>query len=229
MTTHKSYAECKIAHPDSEIVTTGKNWAYDKELAGTFQPRVTEGCSHAINDYSWVICNPEDYCSSIKEFFDAKLTLDVGDKIIDKSGKAHDVNSWISYVACEKEDGYILSVDALNGGCKIPSKAEQWTVYNNTMPLCELTDEQVGKLVKHSGCVEHMNPNSGDWAATITPMWNRAGVYRIKPKSERELFIDKSVGLMTSETERTMEKMFGAQFDAGARYTDKTQFFGESI
>lgn len=116
-------------------------------------------------------------------------------------------------------------------GCTalVPNPITKWTVYNNTMPLCELTDEQVGKLVKHSGCVEHMNPNSGEWGATITPMWSRVGVYRIKSKSERELFIDKSVELMTSETERTMEKMFGAQFDAGARYADLTQHFGENI
>lgn len=110
-----------------------------------------------------------------------------------------------------------------------PIPIVRWSIYSNTLPLCELTYEQVGKLVKHSGCVEHMNQNSGEWGATITPMWSRVGVYRIKSKSERELFIEKSVGLMTSETERTMEQMFGAQFDAGARYKDSTQHFGENI
>ena len=58
---------------------------------------------------------------------------------------------------------------------------------------------------------------------------NIEGIYRIKSKSERELFIDKSLSLMTSETERTMEQMFGAQFDAGARYKDSTSHFGENI
>lgn len=92
---------------------------------------------------------------------------------------------------------------------------DKWSIYTNDKPLCELTDEQVGKLVKHSGCVEHMNPNSGKWGVTISPTWNRYGVYRIKQKSERELFIEAAMDLMTSETERTLEQMFGALFDSG--------------
>lgn len=230
---YKTYAEAKIANPDSEIVTTGKNWGFDRQLLGTFQPRETNECAHSIGDRAWVICNPADYCSSLKEFLEAGFKLVEDDKFIEVIGCIYKVQS-DDFDSANRKDSqdcnrYILSAAVLNGGCKIPAKAEQWTVYNNTMPLCELTDEQVGKLVKHSGCVEGMNKNSGEWGATITPMWNRAGVYRIKPKSERELFIDKSVGLITSETERTMEQMFGAQFDAGARYKDLTQHFGENI
>lgn len=119
----------------------------------------------------------------------------------------------------------------LNCGSKIPAKVEQWTIYNNTLPLSELTDEQVGKLVKNSGCVESLNKNSGEWGATISPMWNRAGVYRIKPKSERELFIEKTTKVMRNAGTKCPDnhEYFGIMFDAGARYTDLTQYFGENI
>lgn len=55
------------------------------------------------------------------------------------------------------------------------------------------------------------------------------GFYAVTGTKECEEFIDKSVGLMTSEIKGTMEQMFGAQFDAGARYKDLTQHFGENI
>lgn len=227
---YKTYAEAKIANPDSEIVTTGNNWKGCRSFAGVFQ-KINNGGRCKIGDDAWVICNHADYCSSLKDYFDAGFKLVAGDKIIGVDNSVFDIAEYTEFNEPDEEDceRYILSAAALNSGRKIPAKAEQWTIYNNTMPLCELTDEQVGKLVKHSGCVEHMNPNSGEWGATITRMWNMAGVYRIKPKSERELFIDKSLSLMTSETERTMEQMFGTQFDAGARYKDLTQYFGENI
>lgn len=212
---YKTYAEAKIANPDSDIYITDN------------------GFTPVNGEYAnpWVIANASDYCTTLEDYLDAGFELIRGDWVVTLNGIADKVRSVSAMNGRDFNDGkrYILSAAALSGGCKIPLKAEQWTIYNNTLPLCELTDEQVGKLVKHSGCVEHMNPNSGEWGATITPMWNRVGVYRIKPKSERELFIDKSVGLMTSETERTMEQMFGAQFDAGARYKDLTQHFGENI
>lgn len=234
---YKTYAEAKIANPDCEIVTTGKGWVYDKELIGTFEPRVTEGCSHAINDYSLVICNPANYCSTLKEFLDAGFKLVEGDKFIEVAGYVYNVDSDDLNLVNERDSGdcdrYILSSAALNGGCKISANSEQWTVYNNTMPLCELTDEQYGKMRRthdSGAAVEFANvTNEFKFEVIDKPNWCKDQVYRIKPKSERKLFIETSMQLTTSETERTMEQMFGAQFDAGARYVDLTQYFGENI
>lgn len=231
---YKTYAEAKIANPDSEIVTTGKNWGFDRQLLGTFQPRETNECAHSIGDRAWVICNPADYCSSLKEFLEAGFKLVEDDKFIEVIGCIYKVQS-DDFDSANRKDSqdcnrYILSAAVLNGGCKIPAKAEQWTVYNNTMPLCELTDEQVGKLVKHSGCVEGMNKNSGEWAATIAPMWNRAGVYRIKSKSERELFIDAAINHGIKPDAHNAKQIFGELFDSGKfKYIDSTQYFGENI
>lgn len=66
---YKTYAEAKIANPGSEIVTTGKRWAGGKDLLGTFEAVIAVAIGrHIIDDKSWVICNPADYCSSVKEF-----------------------------------------------------------------------------------------------------------------------------------------------------------------
>ena len=220
MTTYKSYAECKIANPDSEIVTTGKNWKWAKNAIGTFSA-CNAGIKKCDSQDGWVVCNPANHCSTLKEFLDAGLKLVEGDEFIGIGGNIVSVeNADASNMRDDEDDEfrYILSSAALNGGCKIPAKAEQWTVYNNTLPLCELTDEQVGKLVKNSGCVEHMNPNSGEWGATITPMWNRAGIYRIKPKSERELFIEAAVSTFDGRTglsEQAMSLAAQTMFDSG--------------
>lgn len=227
---YRTYAEAKIANPDSEIVTTGKNWSghYSDQKVGTFEK---QGC-HIISENAWVICNPADHCSSLKEFLEAGFKLVEGDKFIDVNANVISVENYNASNVINDSDAnrYILSAAALNSSCKIPDKVEQWTVYNNTMPLCELSDEQVGKLVKHSGCVEHMNPNSGDWAATITPMWNRAGVYRIKPKSERDLFIDAAINHGIKPETQNPKQIFGELFDSGKfKYIDNTQHFGENI
>ena len=228
---YKTYAEAKIANPDSEIVTTGKSWRGCSSFAGVFQ-KINDGARCDIGDDAWVICNPADYCSSIKEFIGHGFKLVAGDKVITIGAGVFgikDKNTGYNNSCKDDHKRYILSASALNGGCKIPAKAEQWTIYNNTLPLCELTDKQVGKLVKHSGCVEHMNPNSGEWGATIAPMWNRSGIYRIKPKSDRELFIDKSMEVFKENQHNKAEFMLGKIYDAGARYKDLTQHFGENI
>ena len=232
---YKTYAEAKIENPDSEIVTTGKDWDYEKETIGTFEVRVFDGDddgAHIIGGEAWVICHPADHCSSLEDYFDAGFELVRGDWVVTLNGIADKVRSVSAMNSRDFNDGkrYILSVAELNGGCKIPAKAEQWTIYNNTLPLRELTDEQVGKLVKHSGCVEHMNPNIGEWGATITPMWNRSGIYRIKSKSEREIFIEAAICHGIKPETQNPKQIFGELFDSGKfKYIDNTQHFGENI
>lgn len=234
---YKTYAEAKIANPDSEIVTTGKDWDYEKETIGTFEVRVFDGDddgAHFIGDEAWVICNPADYCSTLKKFLEDGFKLVEGDIVMTINCsisvvKEGAVDAW-NFRGVNDNGFFILSAAVINGGCKIPANSEQWTIYNNTMPLHELTDEQVGKLVKHSGCVEHMNPNSGEWGATITPMWNRAGVYRIKQKSEREMFIEAAIGHGIKPETQNPKQIFGELFDSGKfKYIDLTQHFGENI
>lgn len=235
---YKTYAEARIANPDSEIVTTGKNWDYEKETIGTFEVRVFDDGAHIISNEAWVICNPADYCSSLKEFLNAGFKLAKGDYLINVWG-----NVGVAAGAADDNllDGcdhkrFILSASALNGGCKIPSKAEQWTVYNNTLPLCELTDGQAAMLFNawRGGEVRQALNNSGfcDLPAKATP-WFESLVYRIRSKSERELFIDAAVSCLSTSSAVTPQQMTIAacqMFDSGDfKYIDSTQHFGENI
>lgn len=224
---YKTYAEAKIANPDSEIycamISNDGRGIYGKLIDINM---VTK---------SHYLCNPADHCSSLKEFLEAGYSFSIGDLFLGTDGAVHDIGEIYPQTnQCEDSDNkrYILSVSALNGGSKIPPKAEQWTIYNNTLPLCELTDEQYGKMRRMhdaGATIQSLNEDGYGFQDCALPTWISNGVYRVKTKSERELFIDKSLSLMTSETERTMEQMFGAQFDAGARYKDLTQHFGENI
>lgn len=245
MTTYKSYAACKIAHPDSEIVTTGKSWDYEKETIGTFEVRLfdEDDGAHIISDYAWVVCNPADHCSSLKEFLEAGFKLVEGDAFINVNGSAETVTQWtdnfLNAKGGEKDmTRFIISAAALNGGCKIPAKAEQWTVYNNTMPLCELTDEQYGKMRRAhdiGATVQSLNEDGYGFQDCALPTWISNGVYRIKPKSERELFIDLATEIASEEceTERIKESIDAfivKLFDSGKfKYIDNTSYFGESI
>lgn len=225
---YKTYAEAKIANPDCKIVTTtflhsnGASFeflpvkymdGYYRSQSDSRVPNVKEGV--------WAICHPTDHCSTLKEFLDAGFELNKGDYLINVWGNVGVAAGIADDNLPDEFDHkrYILSTAALSGGCKIPDKVEPWTIYNNTLPLSELIDEQAAQLFnawRKGGQDDDMQ-------------WNLDVAYRRKPKSERELFIEASLQLMTSETERTMEQMFGAQFDAGARYADLTQHFGENI
>ena len=229
---YKTYAEAKIANPDCEIVTVGKDWSEVGRVISVFQVKTN---AHPIESNAWVICNPADYCSTLKEFLDAGFELVKGDKFLGIGGNIVSVeNTDASIMWDDEDDGfrYILSAAALNGGCKIPAKSEPWSIYNNTLPLSELSDEQAAQLFnawRSNGSIMCRHYTDEVFVDIKDARWLDNFVYRIKPKSERDLFIEVSVQLMTSETERTMEQMFGAQFDAGARYKDLTQFFGENI
>ncbi|HBF48174.1 MAG TPA: hypothetical protein DDW91_17710 [Shewanella frigidimarina] len=79
---------------------------------------------------------------------------------------------------------------------------EIWSIYSNTLPLSELSDEQRGLLFNHhfngGGIVNHHGHGSDK------PTWANTAIYRAKQKSERELFVDavnsalSNTALMTS-------------------------------
>lgn len=247
---YKTYAEAKIANPDCEIVTTGKDWAYNKNSIGLFQAIDKSFAGENFNPTSWVICNPADHCSTLKEFLDAGLKLVEGDAYVEISGGCKVVNYRtapnVNYPCTNDCDRYILLSVALNGGCKIElieHKAEPWTVYNNTLPLSELSDEQAAQLFnawRAGGEVECTNTTTKDLRSGLTTFewsipsilnWDDYLAYRIKPKSERELFIENTTKVMRDAGTKCPDnhEYFGIMFDAGARYKDLTQHFGENI
>lgn len=225
---YKTYAEAKIANPDSEIycamISNDGRGIYGKLIDINM---VTK---------SHYLCNPADHCSSLKDFFDAGFKLVAGDKIIGVGESVWDIAEYSEFHEPDEENDirFILSVSALNGGCKIPAKAEQWSIYSNTMPLCELTDEQYGKMRRardNGGLVEFANvTNDFKFEEIGNPNWCKDQVYRIKSKSERELFIEAAIGHAIKPETQSAKQMFGELFDSGKfKYIDNTQHFGENI
>ncbi|WOZ57856.1 hypothetical protein ZP9_00042 [Shewanella phage ZP9] len=199
---YKTYAEAQIANPDSEIVTTTELHSCGPEfeflpvkfIRGYYRSQCDSKTPNVENGI-WVVCNPADYCSSVKEFLEAGFKLDAGDYILGVDDMGYRItckNSYYNILDEEDCDRYILSAAALNGGCKIPAKAEQWTIYNNTMPLCDLSDEQAAMLFNAwRGGIDMEKNINNKWfkLANLEPCLLPTSVYRIKQKSERELLI----------------------------------------
>lgn len=68
----------------------------------------------------------------------------------------------------------------------------QWSIYTNDKPLCDLSDEQAAALFNAwRGGIDMEKNINNKWfkLAKLEPCWLPTSVYRIKQKSERELFI----------------------------------------
>lgn len=133
--------------------------------------------------------------------------------------------TWAKYVG----DAIYIFVPLFSGSClalyadfefdhppiKIPAA---WSIYTNDKPLYELSDEQVGRLVKHSGAIERMDPMTLEWRESVLPLWSRNDSYRAKQKSERELFVEAAVNTYDGRTglsELAMSLAAGMIFDSG--------------
>lgn len=67
-----------------------------------------------------------------------------------------------------------------------------WTIYNNTLPLEQLSDAQFGKLVReYYRGAETESFIAGSFHHCVTPTWHSDGIYRITQKSEMDEFVDK--------------------------------------
>jgi hypothetical protein len=97
-----------------------------------------------------------------------------------------------------------------------------WSIYNNTLPLSELSDEQAAELfnyARHGGIIEATYGHANIDVSNHT--WFPDAVYRAKQKTERELFIDKWMGFTAKNA--TLDALsighrkmvLGAMFDAG--------------
>ena len=92
MTTYNSYEAAKIANPESEIVTTGKDWDGRSDLIGKFEAFVCEALgSHGLGNTSWVKCNPADHCMTVERFLKDGHKFVEGDRFFDIDGEVEKV------------------------------------------------------------------------------------------------------------------------------------------
>ena len=91
----------------------------------------------------------------------------------------------------------------------------QWSIYTNDKPLCELSDEQAAALFNawRSGAKVELLADNSDWCNAI-PDWSNDIVYRIKQKSDRELFIEE-IERVIGYTDLPTLKIGTELFDSG--------------
>lgn len=100
----------------------------------------------------------------------------------------------------------------------IQQPIEIWSIYNNTLPLSELSDEQRGLLFNH-WLADRLSIECSDcgvrWFSPRVIMWLDKCIYRAKQKTERELFIDEwSSKITTNEYNGgNVRSLVGQMFD----------------
>ena len=97
---------------------------------------------------------------------------------------------------------------------------EQWSIYTNDKPLSELGDEQAAMLFNHwrSGGELEFCASSHQWRGCTAPEFYKNHIYRaLKPKSERELFVEQCTKVMREAGTKCPDnhEYFGVLFDSG--------------
>lgn len=157
MKTYNTYQEAKINNPDSEIVTTAPNWDANAEFVGKFEAlaRDGRGAHYLDDDTAWVICNPADYCMSVKDFILAGNKFKAGDLVLESTVKTmisdHVASEWNNSYHYIGDCAYVLrakALDELNPSSKVefdnvPQQVEslvgevEWDGLNGFSFLCK--------------------------------------------------------------------------------------------
>ena len=121
------------------------------------------------------------------------LQISLGVEWIDGLGKPGDYSS---RYACVFNDGLDqLSCDDpndyLSEDLEPFTPNPQWSPETNTMPLKDLSDEQAAQLFNawRSGARVEMMDAKSEWAG-CSPVWCEKTIYRLRPKSPRDAFIE---------------------------------------
>jgi len=97
---------------------------------------------------------------------------------------------------------------------------KKWTIHNNTKVLRDLSDEQRGLLfnswVKDKDCIEFYYGLMEDFESSKNITWVDDVIYRVRQKSERELFIEKWSSKIATAAYRneSISQLVGEMFDA---------------
>lgn len=95
-----------------------------------------------------------------------------------------------------------------------------WTIYNNTLPLEQLSDAQFGKLVReYYRGAETESFIAGSFHHCVTPTWHSDGIYRITQKSEMDEFVDKMLTFYNNDViDEKVIDMLKEAYDNGCRF-----------
>lgn len=101
----------------------------------------------------------------------------------------------------------------------------EWTIHNNTKPLKDLEDWQAAELFNawRSGEKVEISITGKEFVKCNNPSWVKPSVYRIKQKSERELFVEACTATIKSNNSDGpyyYDDWFEQLFEAGCRFKD---------
>lgn len=116
----------------------------------------------------------------------------------------------------ENYNSWYFGAAWFNSALPIP---QQWSIYTNDKPLSELSDEQAAALFNaYRNGGEKQSLIGDKWADSSNNLWSDSYIYRIKQKSERELFIEecyKAAGQDPLLTGMGFKDAYGKLFDSG--------------
>jgi len=156
------------------------------------------------------------YCRVDSEHFDEFVKL-VGEQFGEEASR--DVTNMCNYDGC-----VVVAVDVWSDEfewCKKRGYTEftgSWSIYNNTKPLSELTDEQAAELFNWwrngGGILMKRETSDTEWFELQMVSFDGKGIiYRAKPKSERELFVEAADYFIDCGDDASV--IAGKMFDAG--------------
>lgn len=113
-----------------------------------------------------------------------------------------------------------ISLDYLTQDLTEVAEETPWTIYNNTLPLEQLSDAQFGKLVReYYRGAETESFIAGSFHHCITPTWHSDGIYRIIQKSEMDEFVDKVLTFYKhGAVDEKVIDMLKEAYDNGCRF-----------
>ncbi|AUR96131.1 coil containing protein [Vibrio phage 1.216.O._10N.222.55.C12] len=222
MTTYNSYAEAKINNPESEIVTTGKDWEFNVELKGKFQALIKQGSGEQYLDNSaWAICNPNDHCMTVEKFLAGGHKFVKGD-VVDDAGEvgvietefdidAHnepyvgDDNRYVLRAAALEEKPKRVKVEYVK--CEYGDKVSNIVMdFENNEPLCKSVNDEYWTIDELDDLFQLI--------------LNDCDIYRKVETEidERQEFIERAEELI--DISKTAEYSLGKMYDAGCRFPD---------
>lgn len=186
MKTYDTYQEAKIANPDRDILTTANKWPSARKYIGNF--RINDTCRAKIDNLSWMICDPKDYCMTLEDFTKKGYKLITGDLVLDNNNRVCYMNSYFAALWNAHYDTfnnfYILRAEALNQ----TETTEEKEAFD---AITQDNKEEEEKLVADSNA--SMNSKRGIAAIrtleSLSYRWNGGELWK-PPLGERPKWLD---------------------------------------
>lgn len=221
--TYPTYQAAKIANPESEILKARDDWEGCQELIGKFIANKPNPQGEPYIGKGWFeICNPADYCMTVKQF------LDAGHKFVDGDIYLYG-NTMVYTVYTIKEDEvarHNLSDDNDDNLYILKAKALEETNPTYRYDKVEFEEDwEYFKLMSEDGdlyvnCVDSTFEGCyGDNINLANAIHEGVDLYRRIEVTERDEFIEEGLRVW-GKKEITIHDFMDALYKAGCRFVN---------